>query len=307
MRSGVGCIHTFHKSKHINWFTDMESIAEGLLKMSSLKEIPPVPESMDELAIVRGPSIWARMKLTWRYENLWFTGNYPHSFGKLHWARAFGMAGSGCYCCSSSTGTGERTSYKLITPKVWLVWRLFVALYLCAIFVYSISANFKNGVWFWFLTNWQTSIFAIYGILSLMSAVFIYVFYRDTLSGDLYESAKAIGADHDSPETKYKMPLLIKATWIFHGLAMSLGIWVTVLFWLNVAAFGHHNPSLLPIQTLDHFSTMFIVLVDFSLAAFPWLIFQFVWSSFIAVAYSIWTIIFYNLGLKNPYTGERYM
>lgn len=282
---------------------------EGLGLDGSLRNLPRAvsgKDGFDELAVARGPSCWARFVFEWKYENLWYTGNYPNTYGKLHWPRAFGAAGSGCWCCSRASGSIKTADFRPIPTRYWLMWRVVVCAYLTSIFLYSTISFWNNGAWFEFLTNWQSTIFMVYGWLSLLSVLYIHRYYRFALEESFEQSAKQIGAVPGSA-VPYKIPWLIKVTWVVQGLAMSLGIWVTCIFWLDVAAFGYYNPPRLPYNLLDHFSTIFIIVVDFSFAAFPWMLFQFVWSASIAIAFTIWSIIFFELNLTNYQDGGHYM
>jgi len=264
-------------------------------------------DGLNEQSIARGTNLWARFVYEWKFENLWFSGDYPKTYGKLHWTRAFGTAGSGCWCCSRARGDERNATYQMMSPLKWIFWRVIVCAYITAILVYSMVTSWFDGTWYFYLTNWQTTIFTMYGWFSLASAIYIYVYYRDTLEGDFAESAKKIGGIQRGSHVEYKIPLLVKTTWVLQGLAMSLGIWVTIMFWIVAAAFGYYDPPRLPYALLDHFSTMFIVLLDFSFASFPWLLFQWVWSSFLALAFVIWSVIHYEAGLTNRFDGGHYL
>jgi len=287
---------------------------------------------LDELSIARGSDVCARLtyeffetteddngriKRRIRFENIWFSGKYINTYGKLHWPRAFGSAGSGCYCCSRARGNSKSVRFSpLVSPCLWIAWRIFVCAYLIGVFLYSIINFWEEGTWFYYLTNWQTTIFALYGIFALLSALYIQLKYRNTLTGDytsphdetFSESAKMIAAHRKSMNKEdYKIPTLVRMTWALHGLSMSLGIWVTLLFWLNAAVFGLRDPSRAGYELIDHFSTVFLVILDFSFASFPWLLFQFVWSSLIAIAFAVWSAIHFHLGLTNKFDNGNYL
>jgi hypothetical protein len=141
------------------------------------------------------------------------------------------------------------------------------------VFIYSSTGFWQDGTWFYYMTNWQTSLFALYSFFALLTVILIRRYHSEALYEDQETSAEVIGADDPAP---YYIPFYVRFTWILHGFAMSVGLWVTLLFWTGVVSTIADDID--PTYTIDHGSTMFLMVLDFSLAAFPWLLLQFVWS-----------------------------
>lgn len=255
------------------------------------------------------PSCTRRLRYELKLENLWHNGDYPNTYGRLNWVRAFGGAGNGCWCCA----TRPKRKH-IMSPRYWLLWRFFVFSYLMSIFLFSIIDAYSQGTWFYYLTNWQTSLFAMYGTASLITCAIIqHKYWHELCETNQATSDAALGAStliHPAtnapivPETEYQLPWYVRVTWVLHGFAMSLGMWVTFMFWSGIPMFLKDFEAT---HVLDHITTMTVLTIDFSLAAFPWLLLQFAWSSMVAFAYLIWTILHYEFNLHNKFDEERYI
>ncbi|KAH9253192.1 hypothetical protein BASA81_008874 [Batrachochytrium salamandrivorans] len=234
-----------------------------------------------------------------RLENLWHSGNYPDAGVRLNYVLAFGT-GRAVGCC----GSEPRTVFVPLLPWKWLLWRTFVFTYLVSVLAYSLVVEWEpKGGWFYYLTHWQSLIFALFGTSSLVTCLLLRTHHSTELHSTFHESNLLL-LEHHQP---YQMPLHAKITWSLHGLAMSCGLWVTILFWgaaLSTNLVNSHNFEL---NLIDHFSSCLLVLVDFYLSAFPWLLFQALWSAIFITVYTVWTVIHYFLGLGNKFDSGRYI
>ncbi|KAH9245005.1 hypothetical protein BASA81_017559 [Batrachochytrium salamandrivorans] len=241
-----------------------------------------------------------RLRNELKVENLWYTGDYPRTHGQLNYVMAFGTGGTAGLCCRSR----PKTIFVPIQPWKWIIWRTFVFAYLVGVFIYSLATDWDgDGSWFYYLTHWQTLIFALYGTVSLLTCILLRRHYPQELFATFDESNQLLTQNH-SP---YRMPTYAKLTWILHGLAMSCGIWVTVMFWSAVFTMRDTSSPSIWLNFIEHFSTCMLVLIDFYLSAFPWLLFQSVWSTMFISIYTVWTGIHYALGLGNKFDSGRYI
>jgi hypothetical protein len=158
-------------------------------------------------------------------ENIWYNGDYPQTYGKLNWILAFGASGSGCFCCSRTRGVGPDAYYIPVLAWKWILWRVLVFVYLVGVWLYSMIGFMDEGRWFQYLTNWQTSIFALYGTSALATCIHIHRVYQEELKEPELMAMR--------PEN-YPLPWYAKLTWVLQGLSMSAGIYVTFLYWTFV-------------------------------------------------------------------------
>lgn len=243
------------------------------------------------------------VRLHMHRENLWYSGNYPNSRGKLNYVLAFGTGGGGG--CMYAL-LAKQAGFNPIAPWKWLIWRVFVFCYLMAIFIYSIDVAWDGGRWFYYLTNWQTTLLFLYGTVTLASCVTMWVKYYDILHAPGLQASNAMLLHLG----EYKLPWYLRATWIIQALGMNCGIWVFVMFWAGASTTlspGEDSDQYKMRSLIDHFSTICLVVIDFSFSGVPWQLYQFLWSALFVIVYTVWTGIHFALNLGNKYNDGNYI
>lgn len=243
-----------------------------------------------------------RLRMEFRWENISHDGDYPKTYGRLNYVLAFGSGETSCMCCRAKHERKD-SQFISITPWKWLAWRWFVCLYLVGVFLYSIIDAYDKGRWFYYLTNWQTTVFALYGTSALVTCLLLRRDHWEELNTTFSQSNAILNS-----RAEYRIPFHVRITWFLHGLAMSCGVEVMLMFWTMVPATPQRSDtSWVVLSLIDHMSTTTVVIVDFYFCAFPWLLLQFVWSAMFVSVYSFWTVLHYNMGLGNKFDEGNYI
>ncbi|KAH9245004.1 hypothetical protein BASA81_017558 [Batrachochytrium salamandrivorans] len=231
------------------------------------------------------------------FANLWYTGDYAPN--KLNYVLAFG---TGRFRCSSRS-----TSFQLSAqPWRWLAWRVVVCAYLTGVLAYSFATDWtEEGDWFYYLTHWQTLMFAMYGVISLATCLALRRGYPQVLYADTLDQSNQQLLTQSNQV--YRLPWYVRLTWVLHDLSMSCGIWVAMLFWLAGFTTRDTSSSTIWLNLIEHLSTCVLVMIDFYFAAFPWPLLQCVWGIVFVTIYTIWTGVHYAFGLGNKFDQGTYI
>jgi hypothetical protein len=218
-------------------------------------------------------NIWENIKRECKFKNVWMTGEL--SFGKVNWIKAFGSSALRPF---NSDPMGR---------KVFVVWRILLAMLGFSVWVWSISTSTSQGTWIYYLTHWMLTVKMCYLVTLAISTVMANFVY---------------GLDSTEWQTKRNIPWYAKNAWLGNSWAVPAGMFITLLYWLILKSYQ------LPLSVMAHGGLWCILCFDHLVGMQPFILPQMIWLVAFSFCYSIWTIIHYQAGLvDDPVSNDRYI
>ncbi|XP_035700179.1 protein rolling stone-like [Branchiostoma floridae] len=112
---------------------------------------------------------------------------------------------------------------------------------------------------------------------------------RPTFPNNDVTTARSTDAIHQTSQS-LKLPWYYKGYWVFYNVVFGIGLYITIAYWALLA------DDTGPRSILFHAMNCVVIVIDVSVSALPLRLFHFVYPSAFALAYVIFTVIYWVAG-----------